>query len=72
MQLSILVPHGPLVSLTTGLSLREDLVSCVFPSLSSINTVPNQQITINERVVNALRLHGEVCIRSALPIDTTR
>jgi hypothetical protein len=37
-----------------------------FPSLSSTNTVPHQQITINERVVNTLRLQDEVCIGSAL------
>ena len=36
------------------------------PSLSSINTLPHQQKSINKRVINTHRNHYRVCIGSAL------
>ena len=36
------------------------------PSLSSINTLPHQQKSINRRVINRHRNHCRVCIASAL------
>jgi hypothetical protein len=67
MQFLIIASHDPLVSLTTALYLREDLVSLFFFVKYSVTL---EKKTINDTVINKLRLH-ESAIMCLVQSDTS-